>query len=87
MLNNLKKCYLEQEDYVHMLSICDLIVILVPRFPSEWRDRGVVHMQLQHYSLALQDLFMYLDMAPKAADRAEIVNHIKSIRQIMAMMN
>ncbi|HLZ60847.1 MAG TPA: transglutaminase-like domain-containing protein [Ktedonosporobacter sp.] len=87
MLNNLKKCYLEQEDYVRMLAISDLIIILVPHFPSEWRDRGIVHMQLQHYSRALQDLLTYLDLAPKANDRSEILNHIKTIRQIMAMMN
>jgi regulator of sirC expression with transglutaminase-like and TPR domain len=87
MLNNLKKCYLDREDYTRMLAICDLIVILVPHFPGGWRDRGVVHMQLQRYARALQDLFTYLDMAPKADDRSEILNHIKTIRQIMAMMN
>jgi regulator of sirC expression with transglutaminase-like and TPR domain len=87
MLRNLKKCYLDGEDYERTLVVCDLIILLIPHFASEWRDRGVIHLQLKHYARALHDLTTYLELAPQADDRSEILNHIKTIRQLMAMMN
>ena len=87
MLNNLKQIYLRNEDYTHALTICDLMVLLMPQAAPERRDRGTIHLQLKHYARALHDLMVYLELAPTAKDRVEIQNHIKSIRQIMAMLN
>ncbi|MBV9229504.1 MAG: transglutaminase family protein [Chloroflexi bacterium] len=87
MLNNLKRCYLDKEDYERTLVICDLIILLIPHFSGEWRDRGIIHLQLKHYARALHDLTTYLELAPQADDRSEILSHIKTIRQLMAMMN
>jgi len=87
MLNNLKHIYLRDEDYARVLPICDLLILLMPQMAHERRDRGVVHLQLKHYARALHDLTIYLELAPTAKDRTEMQNHIKSIRQIMAMLN
>ena len=87
MLNNLKNIYLHSEDYVRALSVCDRIVLLVPHAPLERRDRGIIHLQLKHYGRALLDLATYVEHAPHAEDREEIRKQIRTIRQIMAMMN
>ena len=87
MLNNLKHIYLNTEDYAHALPICDLLIVLMPQMAHERRDRGIVHLQLKHYARSLHDLSVYLELAPDAKDRSEIQGHIKSIRQIMAMLN
>lgn len=87
LLNNLKRAYLEKEQYEQTLAVCDLIVALLPWAASELRDRGIVHLQLKHYSRALHDLIAYVDLAPDAEDRYEMQGHIKTIRQMIAMMN
>ncbi len=87
MLNNLKQIYLRNDDYARGLTISNLMVILMPRLATERRDRGLIHLQLKHYARALHDLMAYLELAPKAKDRYEILNQAKSIRQIMSMLN
>jgi len=87
MLNNLKQIYLRNDDYTHGLTISDLMVILMPRAAIERKDRGLIHLQLKHYGRALHDLMAYLELAPKAKDRYEILNQVSSIRQIMSMLN
>ena len=87
MLNNLKQVYLRNDDYVRGLTISNLMVILMPRIASERKDRGLIHLQLKHYARALHDLMAYLELAPKARDRYEILNQVKSIRLIMSMLN
>ena len=87
MLNNLKHIYLTTEDYQRALPICDYIVLLLPRSPLERRDRGAIHFQLKHYTRALHDLTAYAELAPHASDVDEIRQQIKTLRQIIAMMN
>ena len=87
MLNNLKQIYLRNDDYVRGLTMCNLMVILMPRMVTERRDRGLMHLQLKHYARALHDLMTYVELAPKAKDRFEILNQVKSILQIMSMLN
>lgn len=87
VLNNLKKVYLDREQYEKTLAICDFLILLLPQAAIERRDRGVIHLQLKHYSRALRDLTAYIELAPHANDRYEIQNQMKSIRQLIAMMN
>jgi regulator of sirC expression with transglutaminase-like and TPR domain len=87
MLNNLKHIYLQTENYAHALAMCDRIILLIPRSPVEWRDRGVVHLQLKHYARAIKDLNAYLELAPKAEDLEEVQKQIKAIRNFIAMLN
>ncbi len=87
MLNNLKQVYLRKEDYKRGLVISNLLVILLPQMAIERRDRGVIHLELKHYARALHDLMAYIELAPRAKDRAKILSQIQSIGQIMAMSN
>lgn len=87
LLNNLKRAYLEKEQYEHTLAVCDLLLALTPQAATELRDRGIIHLQLKHYARALHDLIAYVDLAPNAEDRHEMQGHIKTIRQMIAMMN
>lgn len=87
MLTNLKHIYLRKERYEHGLAICDHLVLLQPARAVEYRDRGVMHLQLKHYARALHDLKAYLQLAPNAEDSDEILDHIKTLYQTIAMMN
>jgi regulator of sirC expression with transglutaminase-like and TPR domain len=70
-----------------MIAVCDRLLLLDPRSATEWRDRGMIHLQLKQYGRALRDLRTYMELAPQAQDRDEILGHIKTIRQMIAMMN
>lgn len=87
LLANLKNIYIHQEDHVRALPICDRILLLVPNAPSERRDRGIVHFHLKHYARALRDLTAYVEQAPDVKDSDDIRQQIKTIRQMIAMMN
>lgn len=87
MLANLKNIYIQQEDYVRALSICDRILLLVPDAPLERRDRGIVHFHLKHYARALRDLTAYVEHTPNLEDSNDVTQQIKAIRQMIAMMN
>ncbi len=87
MLGNLKSIYLNKEDYKKVLLVSNYILLLIPDAAREIRDQGVIHLQLKHYAHALHDLKAYLKMEPQASDRHEIQNHIKTIQQIIALMN
>ncbi len=87
MLQNLKHIYLRNEAYTQVLAVCNRLLLLDPGLALEWRDRGMVHLQLKHYGRALSDLKTYLKLAPRARDRDEIIGHIKTIRQMISMMN
>lgn len=87
ILNNLKRIYINQDDYDRALTICDLLILLNPRTAEEWRDRGLIRLQLKHYSRAIKDLKAYTELAPEASDRYEILNYIKTARQMLAMLN
>jgi regulator of sirC expression with transglutaminase-like and TPR domain len=87
VLNNLKNIYIDKEDFARALTICNFLVLLTPHDYGERRDRGVIHLQLKHYAHALHDLTAYIENTPHASDRYEVLNYIKTIRNIMAMMN
>jgi regulator of sirC expression with transglutaminase-like and TPR domain len=87
MLQNLKHIYLRNEAYTLILAVCDRLLLLDPSQAAEWRDRGMVHLQLKRYGRALADLKAYLELAPRGKDRDEILGHIKTIRQMISIMN
>ncbi len=87
ILSNLKNTYLEQEDYKKALITTNYILLLIPDAARERRDRGTIHLQLKQYAHALHDLKAYLKLEPQSADRHEIQGHIKTIQQIISMLN
>lgn len=87
MLGNLKNIYLHKEDYTKSLLVSEYLLLIIPDNAREIRDRGIIHLQLKHYARALHDFKMYLKLEPHASDKHEIQGHIKSVQQIIAMMN
>lgn len=87
MLGNLKDIYLHKEDYKKSLLVANYILLLIPDAAREVRDRGIIHLQLKHYAKALHDLKVYLKLEPQASDKHEMLSHIKTIQQTIAMMN
>lgn len=87
MLANLKAIYLQREDYARALAAVDRILLLTPDAADERRDRGLLHVKLQAFSLAAADLEAYLAARPAAPDREQMTRHLLTVRQILARFN
>ncbi len=87
MLANLKGIYLEREDCARALAAVDRILALVPDSADERRDRGLLHLKLQAFSLAAADLDAYLVARPNAPDREQVSRYLMTVRQILARFN
>jgi len=87
MLNNLKDIYVKGHAIDKCLSMVDMMLIVDSEDLIQFRDRGLLRMQLRQFDGAGRDLQYYLQHAPDADDREEIENHVKELRRIRAMMN
>ena len=87
MLNNLKDIYIKAHAMDKCLSIVDMMLIVDSEDLTQFRDRGILRMQLRQFDGAGRDFEHYLEHAPGAQDREEIENHLKELRRIRAMMN
>ncbi|PYS34279.1 MAG: hypothetical protein DMG14_29870 [Acidobacteria bacterium] len=87
MLNNLKDIYVKGHAIDKCLSMVDMMLIVDSEDLTQFRDRGLLRMQLRQFDGAGRDLEHYLQHAPNAQDREEIENHVKELKRIRAMMN
>jgi regulator of sirC expression with transglutaminase-like and TPR domain len=87
MLNNLKDIYVKGHAIDKCLSIIDMMLLVDSDDLTQFRDRGLLRMQLRQFDGAGRDLQYYLKHSPNAEDREEIENHIKELKRIRAMMN
>jgi regulator of sirC expression with transglutaminase-like and TPR domain len=87
MLNNLKAIYVDTRAFAKSLAMVDMLLLIEPEDPVQYRDRGLLHRQLRHFSRAATDLEKYLKMAPEARDRKEMQEQLQDLRRIQAMMN
>jgi len=87
MLNNLKDIYVKGHAIDKCLSMVDMMLIIDSEDLTQFRDRGLLRMQLRQFDGAGRDLQHYLKHAKDAEDREEIENHVKELRRIRAMMN
>jgi len=87
MLNNLKEIYLKAHAFDKALAIVDMMLMVDPEEVPQFRDRGLLRLQLRQFAGAVRDLEHYLRHSAGANDREEIENHLKDLRRIRAMMN
>jgi regulator of sirC expression with transglutaminase-like and TPR domain len=87
MLNNLKAIYLKGQTYDKGLAMVEMMMLVDPDNPEQYRDRGLLRMRLRQFEKAARDLEHYLKAAPSAADRSDVEDHLKKLKQIQAMMN
>lgn len=87
MLNNLKDIYVNGHASDKCLSIVDMMLMVDSDDVIQFRDRGLLRMQLRQFQGAGRDLAHYLEHSPNAQDREEIESRVKELKRIGAMMN
>jgi regulator of sirC expression with transglutaminase-like and TPR domain len=87
MSNNLKTIYLNVHAYEKSLAMIEMMLLADPEAMEQYRDRGILHVQLRRFSAAVRDFERYVKGAPHSKDRPQIEEHLKELRRIQAMMN
>jgi len=87
MLNNLKDVYVKGHAIDKCLSMVDMMLMVDNEDLIQFRDRGLLRIQLRQFDGAGRDLEYYLEHSRDAQDREEIENHVKELKRIRAMMN
>jgi len=87
MLANLKGIYLNTGDFNRAISVIDRILIVNPDTASEYRDRGLLHLNQGREAKALMDFERYLKLAPGAEDFEAISKRVIALKRKQAMLN
>lgn len=87
MLNNLKTIYLNVHAYEKSLAMVDMMLLADPEAVEQYRDRGILRVQLRRFNDAVRDFEHYVKGAPDSKDRSQVEEHLRELRRIQAMMN
>lgn len=87
MLHNLRGVYLHRQAYGNALQTLNLLIDADPGAAEEYKQRGIVHLQMRNPAAARNDLEAYLRLAPDAADRSEIEERLRALRSYQAGLN
>lgn len=94
MLLNLKRVYVNMHSFPQARDVTELLVAVDPSAIGELRDRGLLAYHVNDFSAALRDLQAYLELSsgPSADDtyreeRAQIWEHVKTLRKRVASLN
>jgi regulator of sirC expression with transglutaminase-like and TPR domain len=63
------------------------LVILEPNPVREYRDRGLLHLRLENFPQALEDLETYLRLASDAKDVDEIREQVSSLKKRVTQLH
>ena len=64
ILSNLRHVYCARGDFEAALACSDRILMISPDEADAYRDRGLIHQELDCHTAARQDLDRYLELAP-----------------------
>lgn len=80
MLRNLKALHRRACDWQRLAAVLRRLVILLPEAWEERRDRALVLAELGCHRLAAEELTVYLDQRPDAADAPVLHRHLAAWR-------
>ncbi|MBI4189207.1 MAG: tetratricopeptide repeat protein [Betaproteobacteria bacterium] len=87
MLRNLKDIYSHHKAWLKALAATDRIITMMPNLAEEYRDRGMIYLNLECFRAALFDLQAYLKMLPVAADADEVRQRVVELQAVAARLN
>ena len=81
MLNNLRGIYLEKRDLDRALTVVDLLVTGDRQTGAWYKQRAAIRIDLGDWDRAASDLERYLELAPFAADRAQVEHYVARLKK------
>ncbi len=87
LLGNLKGIYLRGGDFRRALWVVEDLLAIHPGCAEQVRDRGMIHLHLQHTRKAIADLDGYVRMSPRSVDAGEVKKLLGELRSRLADLN
>jgi len=87
MLRNLKGIYTHHKDWLKALTATDRIITVMPDLAEEYRDRGMIYLNLECFRAALFDLQAYLKMLPAADDTDTVRRKVVELQAAAFRLN
>ena len=87
MLSNLRRVYLERQEFERGLAVVDLLLMLAPNHPGELRTRAALLARLGAYRAALKDVERCLELSPDAPDRDRLEMTVRELRERAELLN
>jgi tetratricopeptide (TPR) repeat protein len=87
MIANLRGIYVSAGAWPKTLRLLNLLLEANPGLAAEYRERALVHLQLNNANAARNDLERYLKMVPDAPDREQLQQQLAALRHYLARLN
>ena len=87
ILRNLKGIYQHHKEWPKALRAADRIISVMPGMAEEYRDRGMIYLNLECFRAALFDLQAYLAMLPVARDAASVRRQVIELQAVASRLN
>lgn len=87
LLRNLKGIYSQRKEWLKALAAADRIISAMPDLAEEYRDRGMIYLNLECFRAALFDLQAYLKMLPVAADADAVRQQVVELQTAAFRLN
>jgi regulator of sirC expression with transglutaminase-like and TPR domain len=87
VLSNLKNNHLRRGELLEGLSCIDRILMLDPETTFEYRDRGLINMQLGFTAAAASDLERFVDLAPGHESTEQIRETLIRLSQVRSQVH
>jgi len=87
MLNNLRRIHAGRGEFSRAVRWVDLDLEFRPGEPHNFRERGLLYVQMEEFGKAVADLERYVRLSPGAADLPKIGEQIQLIRKLLSHLN
>jgi regulator of sirC expression with transglutaminase-like and TPR domain len=84
MLNNLRVIYFKRGAHDKALEVLNLLIAASPESPEEYKQRGLIHIELRRFRQAAADLEKYLFLTRESEEAQEVEEHLKKLRRYLA---
>ena len=87
MLANLRRIHAGRGDFARAVRWIDMDLELRPESPHNFRERGMLYIQMEEFGKAIVDLERYVRVSPGAADLPQVREQIQLIRKLLSHLN
>jgi regulator of sirC expression with transglutaminase-like and TPR domain len=87
MLNNLRRIHAGRREFARALRWVEMDIALRPESPHNFRERGMLYVQMEEFGKALSDLEHYLRLVPSSPDLPQVREQIQLIRKLLSHLN
>jgi regulator of sirC expression with transglutaminase-like and TPR domain len=87
MINNLRGIYFSQRSFEKAQDILNLLIEANPDSAEEYKQRGLVRLQMRQLIAGKRDLQRYLALNPQADDKEEIEGQLHAVGKWLAALN